>query len=404
MNAVRERTFEDSIAERGVTPLLFGIIGPSGSGKTYSALRLATGMQRVIGGEIFVIDTEADRAKHYARMFRFRHVPFAAPFAPGDYLAAIKHCVSRGAKTIVIDSMSHEHEGPGGVLEWHQREVERIMAAWRCTEEKANVPAWGKPKAARRELINYYMQVKCNFIFCFRAKDKIKIGSGKVTQMGFMPIAGEEHVFELTAKSLLLPGASGVPTWSSDQVGEKMMIKLPEQFRGLFSGAAGKPLDESIGETLARWAVGEEVLSPAENLAAQYVTCADDAAFKVLESKRAEMWKAASAADKITLKGASDNAAKRIAALAAHPNPDPTPATTVTRTENPRSDATPADGPNDTPGWVSLLTAQTDLLELERVWKECLSFFEGEVANECDAAYQTRKESLSTATEKELEF
>jgi ABC-type sulfate/molybdate transport systems ATPase subunit len=74
------RTFTDSPAVRESVPLLVGLMGASGSGKTYSALRIATGMQRVAGGEIFVIDTESKRSLHYADTFKFRHVPFDAPF------------------------------------------------------------------------------------------------------------------------------------------------------------------------------------------------------------------------------------------------------------------------------------------------------------------------------------
>jgi ABC-type dipeptide/oligopeptide/nickel transport system ATPase subunit len=257
INEPVRRTFEDKPAERGNTPLMFGFIGASGSGKTYSALRVATGMQRVTGGEIFVIDTEHGRAKHYSTYFKFRHVPFDAPFSPGDYMEAIRHCLSKGAKIIIIDSMSHEHSGQGGVLEWHEREVERLMKQWHCSEDKANIPAWAKPKAERRKLIELITHCDAHILACFRAKDKIKIGGGKVVQLGWMPDAGEEFVFELAAKSLLMPGAGGVPTWNSDQPGEKMMIKLPEYFRTIFSGKDGKPLDEEVGEQLARWSAGD---------------------------------------------------------------------------------------------------------------------------------------------------
>lgn len=256
MNDQAARKFEDAPAARGQTHLLYGLIGPSGSGKTFSALRLATGMQKVVGGDIFVIDTENGRAKHYADYFKFRHLPFAAPFSPFDYIDAVNHCLSRGASTIIIDSLSHEHSGQGGVLEWHETEVVRLMKAWNVNEEKANIPAWAKPKAARRQLINVLTQANANIIAAFRAKDKIKIGGGKVVQLGWMPDAGEEFVFELAAKSLLLPGAGGVPTWQSDQPGERMMIKLPEYFRTIFSGRDGKPLDEEVGQKLAEWSVG----------------------------------------------------------------------------------------------------------------------------------------------------
>ena len=55
------RSFEDKPATRERVPLMIGLMGPSGGGKTYSALRLATGIQRVAGGDIFMIDTERRR-------------------------------------------------------------------------------------------------------------------------------------------------------------------------------------------------------------------------------------------------------------------------------------------------------------------------------------------------------
>jgi len=311
-----DRKFEDTEAVRSPTPLLFGLIGPSGSGKTYSALRLATGMQRVFGGEIFVVDTESRRALHYAKDFKFRHVEFAPPFSPLDYLAAIEHCVTKGAKTIIVDSMSHEHDGAGGVLEWHTEEVNRIAAAWRCSEEKATIPAWNKPKTARRRLINCLLQMQANFIFCFRAKEKIRIGKQELIPLGYMPIAGEEFVYELTAKSLLLPGANGVPTWRSENPGERMMIKLPEQFRGIFNGADGKPLDEDIGEQMARWAAGDiagvESGGLAEELQAQYSRCKSLIEFEDLEAVRARMWPGLAKTKKSQLKVVRDAAAVRI--------------------------------------------------------------------------------------------
>lgn len=87
------RNFEDRPAVRERVPLLLGLVGPSGTGKTFSALRLATGIQRVTAGEIFYVDTEARRALHYADKFKFRHVDFKPPFGPLDYLTVIDHCV-----------------------------------------------------------------------------------------------------------------------------------------------------------------------------------------------------------------------------------------------------------------------------------------------------------------------
>ncbi|MDP8997742.1 MAG: ATP-binding protein [Pseudomonadota bacterium] len=255
------RVFESAVAVREKVPLLLGLMGPSGSGKTYSALRLATGIQSVSGGEIFVIDTEAKRAKHYADKFKFQHTPFGAPFSPTDYLAAIQHCMAKGAGVIVVDSMSHEHEGQGGVLEMHEAELDRMTGkdgeAWKRNAN--NFPAWAKPKAERRKLISALLQMNCNFIFCFRAKEKAKPvkkdGKSSLENQGWMPIAGEEFIFEQTANMLLLPSSNGVPTWRSEYPGERSMMKLPEQFRGILDREDAQ-LTEDIGAQLAEWAKG----------------------------------------------------------------------------------------------------------------------------------------------------
>lgn len=259
------RTFEDKPAVLTAVPLWIGIYGATGSGKTFSALRLATGMQRVTGGEIFYIDTEARRALHYAKRFTFRHVEFAAPFSPLDYLEAVKHCVDRGAKVLVIDSMSHEHEGPGGVLEWQASEEERLAKAWGTSRDKAKMSAWQVPKAARRRMIASLLQLPINIVFCFRAKEKLKIIPGRNPEpLGFMPIAGEELAYEMTATALLYPGADGVPTWASKETGEHVMIKRPEQFRALIDKHRDRPFSEEMGEAFATWAKGDSA-TPAKD-------------------------------------------------------------------------------------------------------------------------------------------
>jgi ABC-type dipeptide/oligopeptide/nickel transport system ATPase subunit len=312
------RSFTSTIATREKTPILVGLVGPSGSGKTYSALRLAAGFQKVTGGETYFIDTEARRALHYAERFKFRHVAFGAPFGPLDYLAAIEHCVKQGASTIVIDSMSHEHEGPGGLLEMHAAEHARLGG-----RDGTKMLAWNKPKSERRRLINSVLQLPVNFVFCFRAKEKLKIERGKdPVPLGFQPIGGDEFVYEMTLKCLLLPGANGVPTWRSDLMGEKAMIKLPEQFRATFGGDQPPQLTEEIGEKLATWAAGGAKAdpAPAADLLARYAACADGASLRQLEDARKAAWSATSADDKRALRAAAEEAKRRIdAALGAPP-------------------------------------------------------------------------------------
>ena len=259
-------SFEFKPATREQTPLLVGLVGPSGCGKTYSALRLATGIQTVVGGSIAVIDTEARRSLHYADRFKFLHLAFDPPHGPDRYLEAIKAALQAGAKTIVVDSMSHEHEGNGGVLEQHETELDRLAGDDYRKREAMNFLAWAKPKAARRKLINGLLQMQANLVFCFRAKEKIKLlkdatGKTKPVQIGWQAIAGEEYVFEMTDRFLLPPGANGIPDLS-EEARREGVPKMPADHASIV--VPGAQLDENMGSALAQWALGSTPQSPKE--------------------------------------------------------------------------------------------------------------------------------------------
>jgi hypothetical protein len=256
------RTFEIKPGKRAEVPLLVGLFGASSSGKTYSALRLATGIQRVRGGKIVVIDTESRRALHYADQFQFDHMEFTAPFAPSAYLEAIKYAVGQGARVIVIDSASHMHEGEGGMLEQHAA-AKKAMGG----TEAVNFAAWVKPKQEFQAFKNGLLQLNAAIVFCFRGKQKVKPaprGAAKKDpiELGWMPIINDELTFEMTVNALLEPASDGEPTWDPSKEESKARIKLPKQFRSYFLQKKAS-LDEADGEMLARWASGGD--APAQS-------------------------------------------------------------------------------------------------------------------------------------------
>jgi hypothetical protein len=271
-----KRQFTAKKGERQEVPLWIGLYGPSGGGKTYTALALAEGIRSVQGGPIYCIDTEAKRALHYADKFDFIHVPFEPPYGSLDYLAAIQFALKDNTSgkrpTIIIDSMSHEHEGAGGMMELQDQIATRMATVNGQFDakkyERVKMLAWGEPKGKRRALINGMLNIEANFILCFRAKDSSapvqtkQTGNNgqtfmktEVVHKGFVPIGGDDFIYECTLATLLLPGAKGVPTWKSDLVGEKQMIKLPEQFLSL-EEIKDRPLNQEIGANLAKWAIG----------------------------------------------------------------------------------------------------------------------------------------------------
>lgn len=239
-------------------PIILGITSPSGAGKTLSSLLLAHGIQEVVGGDIGMIDTEGRRGLRYADKARwpdlsFKHLDFQPPFSSDRYADAIAAMAkTEGMKTIIVDSMSHEHEGPGGYLEFHERELDRMVPEKNDYKkrEKMTFTAWIKPAAARRRLINSFLQTPLNFIFCFRAKEKIKpVSGGQPLMLGWQAIAGEEFVYEMIVRALLLPGARGVPDWS-EAAFKHGAAKLDAQDAALFPD--GKPLSREIGRNIAQ--------------------------------------------------------------------------------------------------------------------------------------------------------
>ncbi len=106
------------IANRQKVKIKMALQGPSGSGKTFGALLIAFGL---CGDwtKIAVIDSENKSSHLYAHLGRFNVVDIEAPFTPENYLNAIKICEEANMEVVIIDSISHEWEGIGGILEMH---------------------------------------------------------------------------------------------------------------------------------------------------------------------------------------------------------------------------------------------------------------------------------------------
>lgn len=247
-------TFQFRPAKRENVSLLISFAGGTGSGKTYTAMELATG---ICGDKPFaVIDTEAGRAKHYADRFRFDHGDLKPPFRPDSYLEAICAADAAGYPAIVIDNASHEHAGEGGLLDWHEEELDRMAKGDWKRREACNMAAWIKPKMAHKAFVSKLLQLRSHLILCFRAEEKIEIrkdehGKTKIVPKespigldGWMPVCEKNLPYEMTCSFLLLAKRPGF--------GEP--IKLQEQHRALFP--LGRPIDRTSGQAIARWASG----------------------------------------------------------------------------------------------------------------------------------------------------
>jgi len=253
--------FTDAV--RADCPLNIGLVGPSGSGKTLSALLLAQGIQKIRGGEIIGIDTEARRMLQYADRIKFKHGVLST-FSSKAYTEAILTAAKLSNRGVVIvDSMSHEHEGIEGYLAFHDKEAARLGGGEGKSKEAVSWRAWAAPAAARRQLINTILQQDIALICCFRAKEKSVMskdtnGKSNVVSIGWQAIAGDEFVYEQTVRMLLLPGAQGLPDWSKDSFAYGV-AKASAELLPLVND--GKQISIEMGERLALWAKGSVAAS-----------------------------------------------------------------------------------------------------------------------------------------------
>ncbi|MBK9497701.1 MAG: AAA family ATPase [Xanthomonadales bacterium] len=117
------------------------------SGKTYGALTIAKGL----GGRIAVIDTERGSASLYSHLTEFDTLSLDPPYAPERFIEAVQAAEAAGYDVIVIDSITHEWNGSGGVLEI----VDNIAKASRSG---SSYNAWNEGTRRHRAFIDAMLQ------------------------------------------------------------------------------------------------------------------------------------------------------------------------------------------------------------------------------------------------------
>jgi hypothetical protein len=168
------------------------LAGPSGSGKTLGALLVATGL----GGKIAVIDTERGSASLYSDAAEFDVLELTPPFSPDHYIEAIHAAEDAGYDVLVIDSITHEWNGSGGVLE--------IVDSLARSRFKGNsYAAWNEGTPKHRAFIDAMLQSNLHIIATMRTKAAYVEGerNGKKTieKVGTAPEQRDGIEYEFTA-------------------------------------------------------------------------------------------------------------------------------------------------------------------------------------------------------------
>lgn len=176
-------------AKRSKAKIKIGLQAPSGAGKTMSALLLAKG---ICGDytKVAVIDTENHSADLYSHVGNFNVLHLEAPFTPERYIEAIRVCEDAGMEVIIIDSISHEWEGTGGILEIHSNMVGNSFTNWSKVTPRHN------------DFIQKILQSPAHIIANIRSKQDYVLSekNGKMVpeKVGLKGVTREGMDYELT--------------------------------------------------------------------------------------------------------------------------------------------------------------------------------------------------------------
>lgn len=157
-------------ATRAQVKLRIALMGVSGGGKTGSALLLAKGMVSALGARgklpdlpchIGLLDTERDSASMYSHFVDFDSLPLAPPYSVDRYLEGLTKLIRAGYSVIVIDQITHEWHGEGGILSW----VRDIQASG-----GNEYTAWKKPSEAHDRFVDALLNCPTHLIVTMRSK------------------------------------------------------------------------------------------------------------------------------------------------------------------------------------------------------------------------------------------
>ena len=176
-------------ATRTKVKLKLGITGPSGSGKTEGALHMA---RQLVGteGRIALADTENDSASLYADRHEFDTLSIGAPYLSKKFTEAIDAAVEAKYDLLIIDSLTHQWAGAGGILDRKAEEERR--------NPKLGFALWAKYKDEHRRFMAHLLAAPIHIISCLRAKQEHVQEGSKVIKLGLAPVTGEDAEYEFS--------------------------------------------------------------------------------------------------------------------------------------------------------------------------------------------------------------
>ena len=145
--------FED--ATRQNVRMKMALCGQSGTGKTYGSLLIAKGLVKDMS-KVGVIQTEKGRAECYLKAFPgFKVLNLEPDFTPEKFIEAICIGEKKDLKVLIIDSLSDEWRGTGGIYP----QYEKMKAT-----AKHPATVWAKLTPRHDALFNKILESQCHIL------------------------------------------------------------------------------------------------------------------------------------------------------------------------------------------------------------------------------------------------
>lgn len=232
-------------ATRAQVKLRIALQAVSGGGKTATSLRLAKGMVAELGRRgklpdlpchIGLLDTERDSASLYSHLVEFDTLPLAPPYTVDRYLEGLTKLIRAGYSVIIMDQITHEWHGDGGILSW----VRDIQA-----KGGNEYTAWKKPSEAHDRFIDAILNCPTHIICTMRSKtayalEKNEKGKMVPTRVGLQARQRDGTEYEFTTVLDLAAGTNAA-TCHKDRT---ELFKVGEVY---------PRMDESWGRRLIEW-------------------------------------------------------------------------------------------------------------------------------------------------------
>lgn len=236
-------------ATRKKCKMKLSLQGPSGSGKTYSALLLAKGITGDLS-KVAVIDTENGSSHLYAKLGAYSVLNLEAPFTPEKYIEALQCAIQEGFECVIIDSLSHEWFGTGGILEIHSN------------MQGNSFTNWSKLTPRHNALIETIVSSDIHILATLRSKTEYVIqqvnGKNIPEKVGLKSVQRDDTEYEFTI---------------SFELNKNYMATVSKDRTGLFKKQPELVINEQVGKRIMEWCNSEDSNHSKDDVKARIMKC-----------------------------------------------------------------------------------------------------------------------------------